>query len=765
MKTWQSQRPLTIPLLSNPPVERAPERTGDYNHSSSTIAIDFTLPRLMGTVRGTKKIIQRIHKACLLPELRPLLAKVRINTDETLPLPFEVYDSKHITLGTKYLGTLAATTLHLRHALEIALWQRLSGNESSFERRGAIALLACRVAAIYYNLLPPSQQESCLPYVPVWMLTAIGRMSCIQPATRVSELIKEPFFMPLLRLQGMDIDSTKPPPFLQKESMLTGVFDRVIEIAAPLEYLLTSGGDTRLLVDSETGLSVYGCSPRPRPSLITFSSSTATSVSEQAFCSAEALRQRLIQAACRGGLETAFEQQIEYTKREILSVLGLDRLDGVEIILTPSGTDGELSALHLAFTRPCDKIINIIVAPEETGSGVVRAAAGYHFATKTALGESVIPGSPINGYPSSQIRVEQVGVRDENGNLISQEMLRRSIEQIIERSIREGARVLLHYVHSTKTGLSVPGIETIYHLHEFYRPFVDVVIDACQMRVAEKTLEKFLERGFMVLITGSKFFTGPPFSGALIIPKAITSRGAGQRPPPSGLAAYASYTEWPKHWRSVRNLLSRRYNYGLLLRWTAALWEMRAFYAVPRGQRRKILARFGRIILRAITLHPHIELLESRTPESAGFDREWDSSVPTIFTFLLFRADSGGARRALSLDAARTFYHWLNTDISPWLPEEATAEERSTAATCCHVGQPVHAGKRDGQTLGALRISAGARLVSGVAFNPALGNSMAQRFSREVRDALLILEKITVLAKYMDYIRSAADSAHIIPSP
>src|SRR5512140_3009025 len=47
---------------------------------------------------------------------------------------------------------------------------------------------------------------------------------------------------------------------------------------------------------------------------------------------------------------------------------------------------------------------------------------------------------------------------------------------------------------------------------------VQVVVDACQMRLGRPRLRKYLDRGCMVIVTGSKFFTGPPFSVALLVP-------------------------------------------------------------------------------------------------------------------------------------------------------------------------------------------------------------------------------------------------------
>jgi hypothetical protein len=89
-------------------------------------------------------------------------------------------------------------------------------------------------------------------------------------------------------------------------------------IAGPTELLLTTGGDTRLEIDPETGLSSYGCRPQPVPELASFGSCTATTITPQNFAVAEATRQRLLAAAMRGKLQDKFFREMESLKQQIL---------------------------------------------------------------------------------------------------------------------------------------------------------------------------------------------------------------------------------------------------------------------------------------------------------------------------------------------------------------------------------------------------------------------------------------------------------------
>ena len=170
------------------------------------------------------------------------------------------------------------------------------------------------------------------------------------------------------------------------------MFLRAGHLAAPVEHLLIGGGDTRLAVGPQSGLNMYGCTARPRPSALTFSSSTASSISEAAYDEAERLRQTLIAAALADTYGSAFDDEVAELKAEIVSACGARKTAGAEVILAPSGTDAELFALNLARTDTNTRVLNIVIAPDETGSAVMTAAAGKHFASETAMGIPVKKG-------------------------------------------------------------------------------------------------------------------------------------------------------------------------------------------------------------------------------------------------------------------------------------------------------------------------------------------------------------------------------------
>lgn len=50
------------------------------------------------------------------------------------------------------------------------------------------------------------------------------------------------------------------------------------------------------------------------------------------------------------------------------------------------------------------------------------------------------------------------------------------------------------------------------------------VVDACQGRFEIDWLNDVIGKNAIVLITGSKFFRGPPFSGAVLVPPPIMKK-------------------------------------------------------------------------------------------------------------------------------------------------------------------------------------------------------------------------------------------------
>jgi hypothetical protein len=272
-----------------------------------------------------------------------------------------------------------------------------------------------------------------------------------------------------------------------------------------------------------------------------------------------------------------------------------------------------------------------------------------------------------------------------------------------------------------------------------------VVVDAAQMRTSRETLAGYLAEEFMVIVSGSKFYTGSPFAGGLLVPEKLARALDRVDGLPEGLGDYLSAYELPPRWMRLRSQLPMTPNVGLLLRWAVALWEMQAFACVPRNHRNDYLRRFSTGFRAAVAGRPYLSLIDApvgeRRPDACG--SAWDS-VQTVFTFAA-RKPSGAA---LDYDEAWNVYQWLNADIADSLPSTATAQERAIARKPCHIGQPVRLRTPHGMTIGALRVAAGARLVSRVAFDPRLGATPEERLAAQIAGAVHVLDKIDLILRH-----------------
>ncbi|BAE51658.1 hypothetical protein [Paramagnetospirillum magneticum] len=514
----------------------------------------------------------------------------------------------------------------------------------------------------------------------------------------------------------------------------------------PTDLLLTTGGDERLLVDPESGLNRYGCSPRPRPWAITFASTTATSVSDGAFTHVEGLRRRLAEAAQAGRLDEEYAAAMEEVRGEIPRQCGT--VPGTEAILTPSGTDAEFYALHLALAADRRPLTSIVIAPRETASNVLQAASGRHYNATTAMGHHVDVNQPVDAATAARVELAILQVRDDSGTPLPMDKLNRAAEELVEREVARGRRVLLHLLDTSKTGLVAPGVDFTFALAKRFAGHLDVVVDASQLRLSKDSVARYLGHGFMVIITGSKFFTGPPFAGALLVPPCVGGRvQLGQAALPEGYNAYTERHCWPDSWETWCRPMGGDANMGLLMRWWAALWEMAAFHAVPPAEARRILERFLGAIRAAIEASPRLRLLPCPPPER-GVPGSWDG----LATILTFAATPPKARAPLGMEDLRRLHVWLNRDVSALLPPKARERDRRLAALACHIGQPVMVG----ETLSGLRLAAGARLVSGARQAMTIGRSVEAFLDMEIAEAKLVLAKLDMLLRHWRHLVSAA---------
>ncbi len=397
--------------------------------------------------------------------------------------------------------------------------------------------------------------------------------------------------------------------------------------------LLISGGDERLALNAY-GVNKYGCAPAPDDTLLSFSSSTASTISSESFAIADALRSRLACEFETTSSKQIYVQEVMRQKNEWRELIGLAA--ETRLIFSPSGTD-----VHaLIANQVAPNTLIIMVEGNETGSGVSAALEqgnGVEVVT--------IPLRLFDGLPRL---IEEIDTE-----IISH----------VERGISQQRDVLLILVDQSKTGMIAPSPHCAVQLKTKYAEQLNVLVDACQFRFSAITLNAYLQQGFMVAVTGSKFLAAPSFSAILLLP--------------AGLNAFANVLEEPINW-------------GLLLRMEVALVEYRAFCILTDLQISTVMNDFSVAVQNYLTASPYFESLSVPALNRGDLIKtaNWDN-LPTIFPFVLYRDN-----KPLSRSETLACYQYLPLQNPR-----------------CQIGQPVACGQRDNVEISALRLCLSSRLI------------------------------------------------------
>jgi len=340
------------------------------------------------------------------------------------------------------------------------------------------------------------------------------------------------------------------------------------ETSAFIARMLATGGDGRIRIQSGTSTNIYGASPFPRE-MLAYSATTANDISLEAF---EHL-QRVVHAWPGGAMSgSEYAASLDKLRDKLRQSYGLAAQ--TPIVFAPSGTDLEFVALHLACATSGKPVTNILLGADEVGSGCGLAAQGRYFSSETVLREKVVQGAEIAGLDGA-IMID-VPVRDKDGRPRESLAIADDIQRIATTAIKAGRHPLVHAIHGSKTGLVLPDLAHLDMLQAHFGSEITLVIDACQARITGEEIRAYLRRGATVLLTGSKFMGGPPFSGFALLPN-MMERTSGL---PRGFGTLFRRAEWPGKWPAAAKLDGGA-NPGLLLRLEAALFELARFDALP----------------------------------------------------------------------------------------------------------------------------------------------------------------------------------------
>lgn len=259
-------------------------------------------------------------------------------------------------------------------------------------------------------------------------------------------------------------------------------------------------------------------------------------------------------------------------------------------------------------------------------SGTAAAAGGRHFSTLSPRGDGKLTvDGLLDGIEADWVRVVQFKPRSgSTGEVDSQE------EQILRRVRADLAAApevvaVVHVVCGSKTGLVHPSFNLVDLLKKEFGQRVLVVVDACQLRCELRHLQRYTNAGYLTLVTGSKFYTGPPFAGAVIVPNNIaqeieTHIGATFQKEkvcvvPVGLRSYLTDFEVPLAMPKLRNLLyvdNNWLNFGLHLRWACSVHVMTRYAALSRDRVEAFTRAWTRRVRELVTSQsPYLRVLPS----------------------------------------------------------------------------------------------------------------------------------------------------------
>jgi len=615
----------------------------------------------------------------------PKINSINIITSNREPDIFKISPNKSIIIGSSFLEKPVLALVYLRYGIEWQLWYKALGKDKS--DTVLCDLAALKVTQIFYELLPKEDKEK-LKTLDYSLINMIKKNEDLNTES-LSGYEELQNFHGLNNANKIFKESWKP----------------ILEnLAKPTEYLLMAGGDLRLNIDESELLNKYGCRPFPRPEAFTFASSTATSVSNFAFDKTAKVRAILIQNSLKKGFKNTSVEFSELLKSNLRKTLKIDH--ECQIIFSPSGTDSALQIAAITQIISDKEITHVLVASDETGSGVPSALKGCHFENTTALNYPVKKGDKIEGF--RDIDLIKIPLRDQNGELKSSIQIDKEVFTAISKTTELGRHIVLHAMDQSKLGYQSPSEEMMRNLNTLDNLSMQIIVDCSQLRLDPKDIKNYLNKGYIVTITGSKYFTGPPYSGALIIPKNVSKLiDSVKNTLPEGLTSYYNHSDWPTSWFCSKDL-SDEFNYGSYMRWNAAIVEMDRYYKTPVLYRNMGIEMFCNFVEDSIKDASFLEpLFDDETKSNTYSSEEFGlRNIRTIFPFFILKN-----KEVLTVDQVKRLYELLNSDISDQF-EDSSLEIVRLAAQKCHIGQAVNVKYGIDIQSAVLRISLGARVIS-----------------------------------------------------
>lgn len=298
--------------------------------------------------------------------------------------------------------------------------------------------------------------------------------------------------------------------------------------------------------------------------------------------------------------EKNFEQVLKSHSSRIKRLFDNEEKVNFEVFFAPSGSD--LVYYPLLFSKllyPGENPANIVTCPEELGSGSLTGSQGKYFFKVNQFGESVDKGSFINNELIPEMHI--LPARNADGHIYhNADELRNII-----RSNKDKTQII-NLVYGSKSGIQ----ENLNVKDEFELDKALWTVDLCQLRIHKTLIKELLDKGYILMLTGSKFYQAPPFCGCLLVPNSICARLSEVD------ASYASHFsnvfsayDIPACLPNVREHLRPFKNLGLHLRWEVGLSEMEAFDAIDSEKSDALIDDWNSTMVKAIDESPLFHLM------------------------------------------------------------------------------------------------------------------------------------------------------------
>ncbi len=361
-------------------------------------------------------------------------------------------------------------------------------------------------------------------------------------------------------------------------------------IKTEISKVLSEGCDERVHIIEATGRNKYHLNPVKYESLLQRGSCTANLLTNRSHGVAKAFLGKYE--------ELSYDNLLETQATRIKQLVGSEFNDPFDVYFAPSGSDLVYYPLMFQFMlNPGKKVINVVSCPEELGSGSKFASETRFYANYNQFSENIVKGDFVD--PDNVSEVHYLAARDDQGNILDRT---KAIKDIISKNPE--AAVVASLVFGSKSGIK-DDLNVIDSESDTMW-----VVDLCQFRVDPKLIHDLLEKGVMIMLTGSKFFQAPPFCAAMLVPRKWSELLKGVdasviKPYGKLFSAY----DIPWYMENMREQLPRQENKGLRLRWEIALDEMEAYSYWSTSQTDETITRWATGVMSRLETSNYFKLM------------------------------------------------------------------------------------------------------------------------------------------------------------